>query len=73
LVFPKSLLLPHSNNYAEATEERGSYPTNYSQYNVGRSGGDGPLDHKPVLDSPRITESVFKHDINHIDEHGKMA
>jgi hypothetical protein len=28
---------------------------------------------KPVLDSPRITESVFKHDINHIDEHGKMA
>jgi hypothetical protein len=47
----------------------GFHLAGYSEENSKRF----PALYHPVLDSPRITESVFKHDINHIDEHGKMA
>jgi len=43
--FSTPLLSPHSDHHAQATEEGGSYPSKYSQYNESRNGGDGPLYH----------------------------
>jgi hypothetical protein len=44
--FPKPFLSARFNYHAQATKGRGSHPAKYSQYNEGRNGSDGPLDHK---------------------------